>query len=1047
MGPASGEALGETMRLGVDEVDGRPLYQYRVSLHSSGLDDLNSIEMWELMIGNPKSRDDQVIRFLAPVAAARFASNYEDGVPSWDHCGEAVSNLRKRNLQRFSYLLERSLALYHVPPLRLRGGDTGWLETVIGQAGLPAGMLRPGKVIRSVLDQLMAHLAAGEEGLSGLANELINEAVNENKLRTAYRDAGHLPDLCEKLVRAVVGLTAEAGWSGGELDSVWAIPSWEESLPFRVDPQAAREIVTQLLKVAIRAAGGGDTGIARVLSRSGTEWKLKTRASVSAEGVDLAALGLDALPPVAAVFYTVNGQPVEEAFRIRQKEAASYRLHRGPNDLIGGHGAWDVPISLALSHEGRYLSIPSSGGDALDSESAWVFEPRNGEYVFKAPAPVRLRAREILVAVEEGTRVTGAVERQPDAYLATGTSDAKRRELWKVSGRAAIERDGQEAAWVEAGFEGTQSYLDFKGKPPSNFQAEGYASVFIGNPNPRRVGCLTGRIQWRRQGENVWHDWTHRFESGLLAFRLVDEAGDSIAERRRVLVFPEGFRPEVSRKGVSLRLPTGFGLSGKVKSSEDQHTVEFGQASMLGIDVSVYGTSVRLNFTKPAAGAFIDLLTREQTTSGRKVISSWAIERMCAISGQQGRTLEVSRTGDRNAYPIPMNDDGRRNLFDLKSYLQALAFHPRLKRHSVLLEFQNAAALQIDSFMSRIHREGMSLIVQDASPDMEVELMSLASTESEQHETLVPERVGNDIWIIPDLSDQAPLYLAVDKTRQALPCLVVGRTTLEQAADSFLGAVCLRDEAQREAALTGVYERIVGNPFDAKSIDELRTCLRWVTDFQLFLEWLSPFLILASQPGLAMKILALAGVAKQEEAASALREALDRVPFFWHRVTPLVLTDLMGWTQDKLGPQYIPAFLVMLEKREISRSLVLPSPARSERSFRDWEEAITNFRWVTPRERKQRSPAMASFVSAQLWGNGSLSAASRIALKVQPKSISTQTNVAETYYLAPQELAVAHALKVELTDIQMADFIYARYVIDPVKFDAAYSAAISVLEN
>ena len=1034
------------MRLGVDEIDGRPLYQYRVSLHSKDITDLGSIEIRELQLKNPNPPEHKLVEHLALVAAARFASLYDGDDLTWEHCGEIVANLRNRDIGRFGNLMQRSLAYYRIPIMRARDGRLMLLETVAGQAGLPAAMLRPHTPLRGILDKLMSCLVKGEGNLLDIAKNLFDQAVNERKLVRRFQ-GDHISTLCVELVQSIVKLAEDAAWLGGALDPIWSLPDWEERLPFRVEEDAARKIVSQLLDVAAVASGGGDTGIARVLHRSGTEWKLKTRALVSVEGVDLAAFGLHPLPSVAAVFYTVNGQPVEEAFRIRQKEEASYRLHRGPNELIVDQGAWDVPISLALSHDGRYLPISSSGGEALDSESVWVFEPRNGEYVFKVPAPVRLRAREVLIAVEEGARVTGAAERRSNEYLATEKPGAKRREVWKVSGHVAIERDGEESIWVEAGFEGAQSYLDFKGKPPSNFQVEGYASVFVGNPEPRRMGGLTGRVQWRRQGETQWRNWTHKFEPGLLAFRLVDEAENSIAERRRVLVLPEGFRPDVTSRSVTLRLPTGFGLVGKVRSEENHHVIEFGQASTLEVEVSVPGANVKLVFTKPAAGAFIDLLTREQTTSGRKVISSWAIERMCAISGQRDRTLEVSRITERNAYPIPLNEDGRLNLFDLKAYLQALAFHPRLKSHSMLLEFQNAAALQIDSYRSRIRREGAFLIVQDASPDMEVELKSLTSAGSDLHETLIPERVENDVWAIPDLSDRASLYLAVDKTGQALPCLVVVKASPEQATDSFMGAVCLRDESEREASLVGVYEMIVGNPLQARAIEELRTCLRWVVDFQMFLEWLDPFLVLASKPNLTMKILALAELAKQEEAASALWEALDKVPFFWHRVTPSVLADLVGWTQDKVGPQNIPSILAMLEKREIPRNLMLHSRVRNKQSFQDWEDAITNFRWVTARERKQRSPAMASFVMTQLWGNGALNAAKRNELRIQPRSISTQTNLAETYYLAPQELALAHALKLELSDPQIADFIYARYVINPDKFDAAYSAAISALES
>lgn len=65
------------MKLGVEEIDGRPLYQYRMSLQSAGLHELNSIEMWEMLIEKPNSRDDQVARFLAPVAAANRLSAHQ----------------------------------------------------------------------------------------------------------------------------------------------------------------------------------------------------------------------------------------------------------------------------------------------------------------------------------------------------------------------------------------------------------------------------------------------------------------------------------------------------------------------------------------------------------------------------------------------------------------------------------------------------------------------------------------------------------------------------------------------------------------------------------------------------------------------------------------------------------------------------------------------------------------------------------------------------------------------------------------------------------
>ena len=82
--------MGETqervrgMRLDVDEIDGRPLYQYRVSLHSKDITDLGSIEIRELQLKNPNAPDHKLVEHLALVAAARFASLYDGDDLTWE---------------------------------------------------------------------------------------------------------------------------------------------------------------------------------------------------------------------------------------------------------------------------------------------------------------------------------------------------------------------------------------------------------------------------------------------------------------------------------------------------------------------------------------------------------------------------------------------------------------------------------------------------------------------------------------------------------------------------------------------------------------------------------------------------------------------------------------------------------------------------------------------------------------------------------------------------------------------------------------------------
>ena len=1033
-------------KLGVDEIDGRPLYRYQIDLHSADLTRLNSIETWEMVLSNPNSRDDQIIKFIAPVAAARFASNYEEGNPSWRHCGEVVSGLRDRNGKRFSYFIHRSLELYGVKILQTPGADE-LLETIVGQAGIPSGILRPGKPLRPILNELMKRLASGDSNLLDLAKKLIDEVVKEKKLRQAYRDAGHLPRLCIDLVESIIVLIEMANWSGGSLDPIWSTPDWEHLLPFRVDEAAAKEIVSQLLNVVVVAQGGSNTRIERILHLTGGEWRLKTRASVPSEGIDLSILGLEASPSIAAVFYTANGQPIDEAYRIRQKPDGTYRLASSPGELTGNQGAWDSPIALALRHGVSFLPMQSAGGDALDSVSTWVFEPRNGEYVFKAPAPVRLRSRELLIAVGAGSRVSGDAVRIAGASLKVGNDVSAVRDLWKVTGQATIEREGDDPARIVAGYDGPQSYLDFHGRSPSNYQVQGYTSVFVGNPEPRRIGGIGGRIQWRKHGETEWKSVWSSSATGLLAFRLTDENGTTLAERRRVLVLPEGFRPEVTMRSVTLRLPTEFSLSGQDRSPEGRYTVEFGTAAKLSIDLVVPGAGITVLFTRPVPGAFVNLLSREQFSTGLTIINARVMDRMSAQSTQSGRYIEISRTQDkRNAYPIALHGDRRLNLLDIKPFLQALAFHPRARNHNLRIEFQNAAAIEVDFLLSRIQREGWELKVQGAPADAEIELKPLTASHAEEHETLVPERVSIDTWTIPDLNGKAPLYLAVDRTRQAYPSLVVGVTPQDASPETFTGVVCMKIEADREQALVKLYREIVDTPHSAKSEIELDICLNWISDFQLYLEWLDPFLVLASTPELAVKVLVLAELRGYSEGASSMLEALDKVPFFGHSITNSVLANVSSWAISQFGMDAFATVRGIFNQIPIPRTLMEPAGDNPFQPIEKWQTAVNEHQWLTAREKEQRSPALADFAN-RLWGRPDVPDNVRSKLRTRPRTISTDVDLARTYFLAPQEFALAVVLGVEMDDAQRADFIYSRYVIGLEQFDAAYCASLRLIEG
>lgn len=1027
-----------------EDIDGRPLYRYRVSLESQDLRDLRSIAIRELQLKAPKMPDHKLVEHLALVAAARFASNYNGGDLTWNDCGEVVAKLRSLNIARFGQLMQRSLEYYRRPIMRARDGRLMLLETVAGEAGLPAAMLGPHTPIRGILDKLMTSLVKDEDNLLGVARDLFEQAIDVGSLVRRFQ-VDHMPELCVELVRSIVDLAVEATWTGGALDPIWAIPDWDEKLPFRVDEQAARGIVAQLLDVAVVASGSDGTGVERILRRNGGRWQLVTRVAVAAGGLDLSALNIQQAPSLAAVHYMVNDQPFEEAFRVRSNDEGKYVLARGPEEIVEGHGAWSAEIGLVLRHAGTSMPLVSAGGEALDAGSAWVFEPRNGEHVFKSLAPVRLRSKELLLLVEEGMSIAGAAQKLDGVSVELGEGVTPRA-LWRVTGKAEIGRPGEESTWVEAGYDGPQSYLDFKGKTLSSFQVRGACNVFVGHPYPRRVGGFSGQVQWRRQGEAQWQNPPNVYPPGLLAFRLIDEKGNVLAERRRILVLPEDFRPEVTTRFVRMRLPKSFAVAGVGTDGAGFSQLSFGNAAQIEARVQMSNGEFALVFSKPSQGSFIDLLSREQYIGVQKVLSSRAIERMCAISGHGAKAVDVMRSQDaKNSYPLALDGTGRLNLYEVRGFLSALAFESRARPHTLRIEFQNAVSINVNSHLSRIQRNGWELLVAEARPETELVLKPLVAATSEHAEDLVPTRKTGDTWVIPDLRDKAPLYLAVDKSRQAYPCLVVGVAPQQEDAETFMGIVTMKDEALRSEAMMNLYRRIVADPHEGRNQAELATCMSWISDFQMQLEWLDPFLILTRDLETAIRLLVLAEVNGHDEAASSLCEAFGKVPFFWHRLTNPALSDLVAWTASTLGSVGVEQVLELLQRLPIAQQLRRASSPENSGYLRAWQDVAAQYPWPTVHDEEQRQNSMADFVEA-LWSHPSLSEPMRRGLYIRPKFLSIDVNLAKTYFFAPYELALAHVFGIDLNEQQQGDFIYARYVIDPEKFDAAYCEAIKLME-
>ncbi|RPD87677.1 hypothetical protein EGK76_00235 [Luteimonas sp. 100069] len=990
---------------------------------------MQSLDGLEVLINHPLARDSQKIHALAPVAAARFASNYDGGVPSWAHCGTEVERLYRANQARFRYLMESSFQRYGVPIVKRPGADL-LFETVVCQAGLPSGMLKRGGLLRELLLELMAAAAQGHNDLLRHSGSLILEQARKGNLRKAYQEAGHLPKLCADLVLAVIRLTEKAGWDGGPLDALWA-PDWDRDLPFLVDQDAARDIVSQLLDVAVTAAAGSGLEVERILSRANGDWRFLTRVLVPAEGVELPR----EQPDVVSVHYTVTGESAGEACRLRRQEGVRYTLPRPVQDLNGVPA--DRAVSLALREDEGFLPLDCRGGEPLETAGAWVFDARGGDYVYRTPAPTRLCSQELFVAAPAQTEVAGDAIQLPGVMLGT-------RALWKVTGRALFTGPDGEPALVEAGYAGPQVYLHFKGKPAA-FQVKGFTTVFIGNPEPRRQGGLGGRIEWRRAGSTDWQSSTTRSVTGQLSFRLVDFEGEALAERRRVLVLPDSFRPEVGPKTVSFTLPPGYSAPGATAGSDGRYVFEFGSSSRLDVTLASSHGELTITFDRPNSTSFVDVATGESTVEGRRRIDARSTARIRAVSTQHEHVY-VRRTQDRwsAVHPIPLRN-GALSLGAVAEFLAALAYHPGGRTYALTVQFENGPAVDIDAH--RIRRGDATLEITDAHPDTRIELRSLTHFEDTRSGVVEVDRVDATTWRLPDLGQEAPFYLAIDTTHRAAPCLVPTRALPRGGDRTFLETIAIPEVGEREQALVRLYERITEDPNDASDSAQLDVCLGWLGEFQFELCFLDPFLVLAARPRLALRMLCLARVRDSPQAEQGLTWALDAIPFFWHGVTGAVVSDAMDWASRTCGAQTISTLVVLLTTLESSviPRMVMQANAGLHSHAERWHSAVLDWGGRAEDDVVVRSHSLGDKAVA-LWqksGDPRIQAA----LCQNPRSVPTSVDICRTRLCAPFELATATVLGIEVEKDLIDDFAYARYVIDKQRFDEAYAAAVVFLEK
>jgi hypothetical protein len=1020
-----------------ESIDGRPLYQYRISA--------KKLDALESELSKPKCTDAARVLILAPLAAGRFAENYDGGAPSWADCGREVSKLYRPGDTRFKQLMAESLKHYKIEAIS-RDDNVLLLETIIRESGLPSPMLAAGRPLRRLLDALMDRAARGEDVIETAAN-LIG---TESRLPQRYKDAGHLPQLCADLVIAVDSLKQDSGWNGGSLDSIWTIPSWDRKLPFRVPEEKAKEIVGCLLHVAEIAAESTPLSVERFLYRASGNWQLRARVAFPPSGHEIEQPNL---PEVLTVRYAVDGEPTDEACRIRRQGGERlFRLARAANDLSELLASSARTLSLLLENPGGAQEpLDCQGGERLAAELPWIFRFRgDGKHVYLDSGERRSRAPELLVATLPGTEVTGCAALEPGT-LDVSTRDGEppqQRAVWRVKGVAELRWQGGEAR-IEAGYTGPDVHLQFSGRA-ANVYVNGCTGAYIGDPKPRRVGGLFGRSQWRPAGSSEWKTGVVR-SVGKVTYRLIDDAGAELA-KRNVFIFPDTFGWKVLHKQVELTLGQGFSVIGPASRVGDKWIIEFGTDSQIVVRIEAPGGEINLRFVKPRLTSFLNVATGDQFDRRNHSISARIIGAIVAQSNQHDHILVRRQSNAWNdTHPFPLLDNQLR-LSEIKPFLNALAFDSRGRTHALRIEFPNHAKLEVEAY--RISRNGDQVSISGASEAMNIELLELVTKTDETPASVILQRLDQESWVIPPLREGC-LYLAMDGSHQAAPCLVKGPTSSDELdLRTFAGCVAISEEGERSRCLSELFQKITTQPGDGFNSGQIDECLDWLGRFQHVLTWLDPFLVLAANPVLAVKLLALARFRNQTQAQQGLRWGLDEVPLFWHRLTALDGAGVAEWANVEFGAEAPDAVRDLLQELPLQAVLHELSNAELPRlqavygAWRDqWQIRVQQWSDLSRGRAGTRSKEIGD-VATSLWSNLAEAHELQSLLETRCQQVPDSiVDIHRSYLWAPFELALCVAYQLDISPLLRDDLIYARYAVSPEAFDDAFCVAIVLMER
>lgn len=895
-------------QLGIEQIDGRPLYRY-------GVTEEQFLRLEELLKERCRLFGPHADRELAGQfvlwAAEWFRRRYDGTGQRWE---ALAAELGVRQQVDWRHLTDTGMRFWRLEPLKLNGIHHR-LAAIARQGGFPvAAIERGGGWAPRFLEALVGHLAAlpapDLDVADAIAERLIGmvpETWRSREIRVASAE------LALEVVR--LRRVAEAdGVPAGALVSAWLDqhqPGWRDQLPLPLGSEAARALLDGLMR-AVTLAGGHE-------SVRCSRW-LEIRAEGRREGVELGLFGLlkDGSGKV------LTSKLAEDWSRLRLYPSSAFAQHVAGELAVADpddDGQWrarpsivrprfelpiDVAVTVELRGDGRRVVPPFllPGGEAVTSDLR-VYA-RDGEA--EADGFLTLRLIGTCSGAFREERVFADVPN--DWSLAPHGDDSNcerleeasgNRSLWQVAGAAIATNPRGDRYLLRSGQKaGERDRLMLFGEYAMGCELDDASRLLIvGTPlarlheGRRDRAAAADELWWRPAKTNTWRRDFEQAGPGPCEFAWRDRATGHIRDRRDAVILPQAFSVTSRRLGEWHEIAVN-GWSGQVTTSAGSlHAPGCWRLRAKG------NTASRLALTLSGAeGGPFELIVplrhqawieswKDGPVARNARLSLSAITRFVARA--DGPCVLMADLLDRDRRLVPQGQaswvvDGELPLSAIRDDLAALLRPCGDIRASIRLNFNdgNEDYWYVGEFELELQEERggfvpSSAIVEDAvrvvrralhDPVREHDVGSYGLSECLNHRPI----------ILPKLYGTNLVYLRTGDRVLSCPRAVRGEPLTAPPATALGRAMAISDWHARQAALQETCREALANPL----ADSSRAFVRQIIDLALSLDGLPPatfdaLLLLCEQPFLAALMLFQA---RREELESLLR-LTEGLPFAW----------------------------------------------------------------------------------------------------------------------------------------------------------------------